>query len=144
MTQIDYHTLKQIVNCASFETMEEISYQGVDFLLFPCTYSEKEREDRNSPAFYMPSTLANGDIYISVDVIGEEFKRPVLLHEILEAQQFGVLVKQGMSNQKAMNQAHQTAKIFDNKYAKENFDSLTYKKYCIFRKKWEDFCSQDK
>ena len=133
---IDYQALKQIVDNARFECGEEFSYLGVDFLLFPGKYSERERRINASPAFYQPSSLANWDIYLAVDVINEEFRKPILLHEILEAEQLVTLRKEGMNRQEARNQAHKTARTYDDKYAKEVLDNQTYERYCQFRQEW--------
>lgn len=124
---INYQALKQIVDKARFKYGEEFSYLGIDFLLF------SDISD-NQDAFYQHSSLVDWDIYIITDRTSRKFRKPILLHEILEAEQLGTLMKKGMNREEAGNQAHKTARIYDDKYAKELFDNQTYKMYCQFRK----------
>jgi len=133
---IDYQTLKEVVDNSKFESYEQLSYLGIDFLLFPCKYTEKERRKGVSPVFFRVSQIADWDIYFSVDVVDEEFQKPVLLHEILEAYTYKILRTQGMERKEANLKSHEIAKEYDDRYAKEKLDKQTYRKYCEFRKKW--------
>ena len=105
-------------------------------MLFPCEYQESEREEGASPAFYKPSDIADWDIYFSTNIIAPKFRKPVLLHEILEVEQFTLLRNTELSSIEATNQAHETAQIYDDQLARELLDDSGYVEYCNFKKEW--------
>ncbi len=131
---VNYQALKDLVQGANFEVGEELLYSGVSFLLFPCEYQERERIEGVSPVFSQPSSIADWDIYFSTNVVDRKFRKPVLLHEILEAEQFAVLQEDGLNRIEAGKRAHETARVYDDKLAQELFDNQGYKEYCTFRK----------
>jgi hypothetical protein len=132
--EIEYQSLKNLVHKIKFEFGEKFSYSGISFILWLCEYQEGE----TSPAFYIPSSMENWNIYFSTDVVDRRFRKPVLLHEILEAERFIALQKQGLNYEEAGIQAHEIARMYEDKLAKELFDNQIYKKYCTFRKRWEN------
>lgn len=133
--EIDYSALKRVVERANFGDMEELSYSGVNYLLFPCEYSEEERENGEPPVFFQGSTVADWDIYFAMKEIDERFRKPVLLHELVEAERYGKLVRDGLSKEEASVRSHDIAVSCDDKYAKELLSAEDYNDYSDFVKR---------
>lgn len=101
--------LLQAIENVKWEEMEELEYNGTNFLLFfPDTTSES---DGHQDAVFHASSVADFDIYILSSLPIQEKKRR-LFHEVLESD----LRKQGFNN----NEAHafveaEEQKIFNDK-----------------------------
>ena len=109
----DIHSeqLLQIIEQVKWEDMEELEYNGTNFLLF---FSDKTSEsDGHSDAVFHASSIADFDIYILRSLSVQEKKRR-LFHEVIEAN----LRKQGFNNREAHALAEaEEKKIFNNKRA---------------------------
>jgi len=129
---LNYNTLKSVVESAIFVEYEEISYEGLDILLFPCEHTEREEDEGIAAIFYTQSCLADWDIYISTNVIPEEFLRSCLVHEIAEIYFFSKY-KTDQRTPLALQQSHKKACSVDNRYAKETLSKELYSAYNQFR-----------
>ena len=134
---IDYNGLKKVVDNAKFGYYEELSFTGLTFLLFPCEYTSEDKQRKSPPIFYQPSSLADWDIYFGMNVIPRPFRKPCLLHEIVEIISFlEIRWRPNLSPQQALKQAHDTAIGYDNQYAKEILNKQKFKKYLCLRAKF--------
>ena len=130
---IPYKSLKKIVEKSKLGFQEELKYRNISFLLFVSEDTELTRSDPNyEPTFYNKPDISHWDIYMDTYNVPLEFQRITLFHEILEIVLFERLEKH-LKGVIAHAQAHITARIYDNKYAKETLDEITYQRYCNFR-----------
>ncbi|MDO8499225.1 MAG: hypothetical protein Q7S66_01025 [bacterium] len=107
----DIHSqqLLQIIDNVKWEEMEELEYNGTNFLLF--FPDETAESDGHQDAVYHQSTVADFDIYILSTLPVQEKKR-CLFHEIVEAD----LRKQGFGNKEAHSIVEkEEQKIFGNR-----------------------------
>jgi|SRR3989344_5945297 len=110
---VNYEELRKIIDGLEVKDYEEFSYGDLEFLLM---WSDRDRNDPgNLPAESRPSDLADWDIYLWRS-IPRDFKRPILLHEILEARIFDYLKMERYldDNIKAGEIAHRIARRYDN------------------------------
>jgi len=137
---IDYQNLVKIVENARFEFYEELTYDGINFLLFPGEHTEKEKEDGIPPIFYNISSIADWDIYFSTNVVPEDFKQAVLLHEIVEITIFSKFrLDSSLTYQESLEKAHNLAIKYDQRYARETLSEERFREYLLLREKLMDF-----
>lgn len=114
--EIDYEALRKAVESLPLKNFEETEYRGRMYMVEPISPT------KNPPVEWFTSTAYDGaDVYIW-EGIPEKFKRPVILHEILEAD---LTLHQGIP----IDTAHKIAQDNDRKYAKEKLDDIAYKQY---------------
>ncbi len=134
--EVDYDELKRVVEDAEFKPWEKLAYAGLNYLLFPSDeLSEREKKERAPPVFFRPSTVADWDIYFTMGEIDERFRKPVLLHEILEVERFREFDKSGLPIENPLSKAHGVAMDYDNRYARESLSDKDYADYCSFVEK---------
>ncbi|MBI4159523.1 hypothetical protein HY500_04690 [Candidatus Woesearchaeota archaeon] len=133
---VDYKKLVNVVENAKFQSYERLSYSGGDFLLFPGEHTKRDEEDGNPPIFCNPSLMADWDIYFGMNVVPKDFRRPCLLHEILEMSSFDE-IKQApnLTKEEALRQAHDIAREYDNRYARETLSEPRYTEYTKLRQR---------
>ncbi len=131
----EYDELKSVVETAKFLEYEEISYLGIDILLLPCEHTLHDQEIKLPPIFYKSSDIADYDIYFGTNVVPVDFRKPCLLHEIIE---IGLVEKiknwPGITHEQLFTLAHKTAKRYDRKYALETLLEAQYLEYENLRK----------
>lgn len=115
--KVNYDSLKKIVDSAKLEYYEEFSYGGLNYLFFPCEFDDEDIKKHESPAFSKPSDIIDWDIYMGANLIEEAFRKPVLLHEILEVAVCQSLFCSGLSDKERFKRGHKIAREFDDKYA---------------------------
>lgn len=130
--ELDYKELVTVVDEARFENYENIVFSGISMLFFPTAHNELSVERKTHPIFYTPSSIANWDIYMSMNVIPLDFRRPCLAHEIAEIKISGLLVDIRDSNERT-REAHRIAVDYDNRYAQDKMNNGRYEKYLGFR-----------
>lgn len=134
--KIDYDALKKIVENTKFKDGERLSYSGVKFLLFPGKYTERDMEEHEYPIFFLHSSVVDWDIYFAINVVPEDFRKPCLLHEILEGTSFIHLRhKLKLPYDEAYIKAHKIAVKYDKKYAKEILSNNRFEEYKLLRGK---------
>lgn len=134
--ELDYKGLKELVDKAHFEDFERYKFSRMEFMLFHSEYTDDDREERRAPVFYIPSSVVDWDIYFGMNVIPEEFRRPVLLHEIAEIVLYKSLFGKGLTDTEKIKRAHSATLEFDDLYAKESFDERKYQRFFAFKQKW--------
>ena len=133
--ELNYKGLKKLVDKAGFDEYEHYEFSGMEFMLFHSEYTEDDKTEHRAPVFYMPSSVVDWDIYFGMNVIPEEFRKPVLLHEIAEIVIYKSLFGKGLTDSEKFKRAHSAARNFDDLYAKESFDKPKYQRFCEFRQK---------
>jgi hypothetical protein len=132
--EIDYDEVKRVVENAEFKPWEEFSCAGLNYLLFPCEYSEGERDRRSPAVFFTSSSVADWDIYFAMEEVDERFRRTALLHEVVESGVFNSGAS-GESYEDACARSHEVAVAYDDRYARESLSSKDYGDYCRFVEK---------
>lgn len=113
---VDYEQLKNAVEALPLRNFEETEYRGRVYMVDPISPM------KNPPAEWFESTAYDGaDVYIWKG-IPPEFKRSIILHEILEAD---LTLHQGIPRERS----HTVATEYDTKYAKEKLDDIAYRQY---------------
>jgi len=139
ITDVEYQSLKDAVDGASLEQGEIISCKDLSHYILFCP---TDTEDGLPARWIYPSSLVNGgDIYIWAS-IRKEFKRPLILHEILEVtysiERFGNVRPYFIPDSELeaeSKKGHRLARQYDERYAKETLDKTTFKEYLDYRRK---------
>jgi hypothetical protein len=130
----EYEELKRTIENVQFKTYEPIKYNGIEILLFPCQQTFREQKRGSPPIFFNVSGLADYDIYFGMNVVPQDFRKPCLLHEVLEIALIEELKSRpGITNRRMFNLAHRIARRYDLKYAKEIFSKERYLQYIDLR-----------
>ncbi len=125
---IDRAELTSLVDAPKLEDADIQEYRGRSYWI-------QISDGINPPpaCWYSKSTYVDGaDIYIDKEVIPDIFKRPVIFHEILEADLF---LYQGVEK----NEAHHIAREEDRKYANKLLTESEKREYEELRKRLCDF-----
>ncbi|MBT3395049.1 hypothetical protein HOA59_00730 [archaeon] len=101
-----------------------VKYLDRTYWIDPTSYSG----EGEIAEWFASTTYDGADIYIHDNAI-DEFKKPYILHEIVESS----LVRDGLST----HAAHLVAKHFDGEYAKEILSDSKYEEYETLRLKLE-------
>lgn len=135
--EIEYNKLKKLIDNTEIFYFEKLVYKDVNYLIFPSLASAHENNIKLTPAFFIASDIAHWDIYISIDLINERFIRPVLFHEVLEAERFSCFLKRGNDSDESRLIARTIASKYDNRYARESLSLIDYCEYKEFKKEWK-------
>lgn len=107
-----------------------IECSGLAHLVLTCP----EDEEETPPGEYSFSQGTDGADITILDSLREEFRKPVILHEVAEF----LLRKPYCSKNGTMmfrvefREAHKTAREWDERYARETLDSSTLREYLAF------------
>ena len=116
--------LFSLVNALSLKDLDIIPYRGRNYWI-------QITENLEPPAWYSTSTLVDGaDIYLDKQKIPQKFQKPVILHEIIEAD---LSIHQNIPLQKA----HQLAQEEDRTYASLFLSSTQREEYEKLRERLE-------
>ena len=124
---INREELTSLVDALELKDMDIVEYRGRNFWL-------QISKGLNPPAaWYSESTYVDGaDVYIDKDLIPDRFKKPVIFHEILEAD---LRIHQNMPQ----DEAHRLARDEDRKYANKLLTESEKSDYEGLRKELGDF-----
>ena len=112
-----YDELRKELDRLSLDATFIVFYRTRDFFIDP-----NSTPGHGEPAEWFPSTVYSGaDVYVWED-IEREFKMPIILHEVIEAD---LRIYQEFSK----DDSHNIAKEFDKRYAKELLSGEFYKDY---------------
>ncbi|MFH1307778.1 MAG: hypothetical protein ABIH72_02915 [archaeon] len=132
---IDYEVLKATIDKAKVKFGHQFEYKDKTFNVFTCRHTKENEENGELPVFWTSnSSTAYYDIYIATNAVKKEFRKPVLLHETLEAflfedffEEFDIRTAKGI--------AHEIAKGYDKKYAREALSDELFEEYLQLREK---------
>jgi hypothetical protein len=126
--EVDYTEIKSAVSKVSIdETGGLLSYRGRDYYVDPISPAGSIGE------FHWSTLYDGADIYIW-DKVPEEFRRVIILHEVIEAD---LRIHQKLP----LNEAHEKTVSYDRRYAKETLDSKALLEYEELRKNGDEFFS---
>ena len=124
--EVLYEEIKQaVLKIPLEETGEELEYRGRSYFVEPFSQQGPAGE------YFQSSSFDGADIYLW-EKVPEKFKRPVLLHEIIEAD---LNIHQNIPKENA----HDEAIKHDMRFARETLDRKTFKGYEGFRANAAEF-----
>ena len=123
--EVKFDELTKIINAISLTKRSVIQYRNKTYFIEPNGREGPEAE-------FFPSRTYNGaDIYIW-NKVRREFRRPIILHEVIEADLF-------LHQKIPKSDAHKTSMKYDKNYAKNSLDSQTLREYEEFRTSISEF-----
>jgi len=123
--KVKFDELAKLIDAISLTKRSKIQYEDRIYFIEPNGREGPEAE-------FFPSGTYNGaDIYIW-NKVRREFRRPMILHEVIEADLF-------LHQKVPKSDAHKTAMKYDKDYAKNSLDSQTLKEYEEFRTSISEF-----
>jgi len=117
--EVKFDELTKIINAISLTKRSVIQYRNKTYFIEPNGREGPEAE------IFPSGTYDGADIYIW-NKVKREFRRPIILHEIIEADLF-------LHQKVPKRDAHKTAMKYDKDYAKNSLDSQTLREYEEFR-----------
>ena len=136
---INYEELKKIINEINIKLGSQFEYKDKEFYICTHKHLKKDKKNGEIPIFWQTnSSVADYDIYIATNVIKKEFRKPVLMHETLEAFLHGENSKE-LGGDVALKMAHTIATKYDEKYAKEILNNDLFREYITLREKLTEF-----
>jgi len=122
--EIDFKELETELKLIDLDDINRVPYRDRTYWVDPMAFPE------GKPAQWFESTAYNGaDIYIWGGV-REEFKKPLILHEIIEAD----LV---LHQKTGREEAHEEARRVDREYAKSRLNQEEFSDYEKTRESFE-------
>jgi len=136
---IDYRELKATIDRARIRYGHQFEYQDRTFNVFTHKHLKRDEKEGELPVFYTNnSSTADYDIYIATNLVKKEFRKPVLLHETLEA-----FLQEGFCKEfdgdTAVDMAHEIAIGYDKKYARETLSDELFEEYLQLRERLTGF-----
>ena len=136
---IDYQKLKTTIDRARVVNGHQFEYQNITFNVFTHKHLKRDEKEGELPIFYINnSSTADYDIYIATNVVKKEFRKPVLLHETLEAFLQEYFCEE-FDDYKASEMAHKIAIGYDEEYAREILSDELFKEYLGLRQRLTGF-----
>ncbi len=130
---VDYEGLKVVIDKSRIRWEYQFEYLGRLFNVFPGKYTRTDRRAGEKPVFWMGnSSTADYDIYIATNVFKKEFRKPVLLHETLEAFLQEDFCRK-FDYRTALTMAHEVAIQYDQRYAREILSDDLFGEYLQLR-----------
>lgn len=133
---ITYEEVRDAVDDIKWEDdFGVIECGGLAHLVLTCP----EDEQGMPPGEYFFSQSVDGADITILDSLREEFRKPVILHEVAEF----LLRKPYCSDDGTIRfrvefrEAHKTAREWDERYARETLDSSTFMEYLEFRRQFD-------
>ena len=115
--EVEFEDLKRKVNGLNLSEWENIEYRGRTFHIIPDV-----PHGEGLPAEWFKSTHYDGaDVYIWEN-IPDDFKRSIIIHEIIEADL-------RLNQRVDCTKAHEAATDYDRRYASLTLDEQRYRQY---------------
>ncbi|MBD3249109.1 hypothetical protein GF336_03625 [Candidatus Woesearchaeota archaeon] len=123
--EVQFDELVKIIDEISLTDRSRIQYRDRTYFI--------ELDGRSGPEaeFFASGTYSGADIYIW-NQVRPEFKRPMILHEVIEADLY-------LHQRIPKRDAHMTAMEHDRNYAKATLDTQTLLEYEQFRESINEF-----
>ncbi|MBT4445937.1 hypothetical protein HOA92_06075 [archaeon] len=139
---VDYAELKKAIDGAKVSYGYQFEYQERTFNIFPHKHTRQNEKDGENPAFWQDnSSLGDYDIYIATNLVKKKFRKPVLLHETLEAFLQEGFCK-GFDKETAIDMAHKIATEYDKLYARKTLNGELFEEYLQLRKRLTGFLAR--
>jgi hypothetical protein len=134
---IKYEAIREVISRVDLEdyTFFEAGELG------HCLVYETQGDEKSPAKYSYPSEQVNGADIIMWETIPEQFRRPILLHEVAEV----LLRKPNYEKSEfelGMEEAHSTAKEWDERFAGETLDKKTFAEYLKYKSSFSEFLGQ--
>jgi hypothetical protein len=135
--EIKYEAIRDAISRVGLEDYTFFEAGGLDH----CLVYEPQGDEKSPARYSYPSRQVNGADIIMWETIPEQFRRPVLLHEVAE-----VLLRkpnyQKSGFELGFEEAHLSAKEWDERFAKETLDRATLAEYLKYKSTFSEFLGQ--
>ncbi len=135
--EIKYEDITKVVRKLGLRDYTFFQCGGLDHCLV-----YEDPDNGGTPAWYTyPSQQVDGADIILFNTIPRIFRKPIILHEVAEV----LLRKPDYESGEfefEMEQAHPTAKQWDERFAKETLDDKTFAEYLAYKSRFSKFLGQ--
>lgn len=140
VADIDYPELRTVIDRVPIRNGTQFEYRDMMFSLF--TYRRNRLDERDgTPPFFWKEDSSLGDyvIYLALNVGRREFRKPILMHETLEAFLFEECKREEGDWKKGVQMAHKIAAEHDERYAREILTGEMFNEYVAFKASLHNF-----
>jgi hypothetical protein len=135
--EIKYEAIKKAISRVGLEDCTFFEAGGLGH----CLVYELQGDEKSPARYSYPSEQVNGADIIMWETIPELFRKPILLHEVAE-----FLLREPLDNPPYLNrgfdEAHSTAKEWDERFARETLDEKTFTEYVRYRSEYSKVLGQ--
>ncbi|GEM_PF-4479942 len=132
---IDYDGLKAVIDRVHIRMGAQFEYQGTVFNVFTYQHTKSDEREGDDPFFWKADSALGGyDLYLALNVGKKEFRRPILLHETLEAFLAYACLEECTDEEEGFRMVHEIATRYDEQYARERLSEGQFREYLTFKK----------